>query len=48
MSSRPSLLLVLLVIMPLSLLAWLGTYLARDAVNRTRETNLVFQSAEFS
>ncbi len=48
MSSRPSLLLVLLVIMPLCLLAWLGTYLARDAVNRTRETNLVFQSAEFS
>lgn len=48
MSQRPSLLLVLLVVLPLSLLAWLGTYLARDATRRTERTMEMLQDRKFA
>ena len=48
MSPRPPLLLILLVLMPLSLLAWLGSYLAMDAAKRTDETRRLVQDARFA
>jgi signal transduction histidine kinase len=48
MSQRPSLLLILLVVMPLSLLAWLGSYLAMDAARRTNETRRLVQDSRFA
>ena len=48
MSQRPSLLLILLVVMPLSLLAWLGSYLARDAARRSDETRRLVQDPRFA
>ena len=48
MSQRPSLLLILLVVMPLSLLAWLGSYLARDAARRTEETRRLVRDPRFA
>lgn len=41
MNQRPTLLLILLVVMPLSLLAWLGTYLVRDAGKRSEEMHRI-------
>ncbi|MBX7208053.1 MAG: HAMP domain-containing histidine kinase [Verrucomicrobiaceae bacterium] len=48
MPQRPSLLLILLVMMPLSLLAWLGTYLARDAARRSGEMRLLVTDPRFT
>ena len=48
MSQRPTLLLILLVVMPLSLLAWLGSFLARDAERRSEETRLLVQDQRFA
>lgn len=48
MSQRPSLLLVLLVVMPLSLLAWLGSYLARDAERRMQDTRKLVSDPRFA
>lgn len=45
MTNRPTLLLILLVVMPLSLLAWLGNYLAQDASRRSEETRRLVQNA---
>ena len=48
MSQRPSLLLILLVVMPLSLLAWLGSYLAHDAERRVQETRRLVGNPRFA
>lgn len=48
MIQRPSLLLVLLVVMPLSLLAWLGTYLARDIVQRSERAQRLVLDERFA
>lgn len=48
MSQRPTILLVLLVVMPLSLLAWLGSFLARDAAKRSEETRRLVQDPRFA
>lgn len=48
MTQRPTLLLVLLVVMPLSLLAWLGTYLARDVAQRSEATRRLVLDDRFS
>ncbi len=48
MSQRPSLLLVLLVVMPLSLLLWMGNFLAHDAARRTDETRRLVQDPRFA
>lgn len=45
---RPTLLLILLVVMPMSLLAWLGTYLARDAARRSTETQQLLADERFA
>jgi signal transduction histidine kinase len=48
MNQRPTLLLILLVVMPLSLLAWLGTYLARDAERRSEEMHRIVKDSRFT
>lgn len=48
MPQKPSLLLILLVVMPLSLLAWLGSYLARDADKRMQETRKLVSDPRFA
>ena len=48
MTQRPTLLLILLVVMPLSLLAWLGSYLAMDASKRSEETRRLVLDARFA
>lgn len=48
MPQKPSLLLILLVAMPLSLLAWLGSYLARDADRRMQETRKLVSDPRFA
>jgi len=48
MSQRPTLLLILLVVMPLSLLAWLGSFLARDAAKRSEETRRLVRDVRFA
>ncbi len=48
MHSRPNFLLVLLVLMPLSLLAWLGMHLARSAAQRSAETRELVRDVRFA
>lgn len=48
MNQRPTFLLVLLVVMPLSLLAWLGTFLARDAERRSEEMRRIVHDERFA